>query len=175
MDISVGEGFREISVGEGFRLRFPRPRRQGVKGFWEGRKFLISKGEDVVYEFYEAPGRLLDKLIRMQAATPKELSKELGITAAGILYNMQPLLQSGIVQKKEFPGGSAYYYVCWEIELELSPILKKKLIKVEEKYGGLNAVTQLSLAKLERELDVTSDGFQKIMLYLRDHMRNKEG
>jgi len=165
----------EVSVGEGFWLTFPLPERQGFKGFWEGRKFLISKGDDIVHEFSEAQGRLLDKLIRKQAATPKELSKELGITTAGILYNMQPLLQSGIIQKKEFPGGSAYYYVCWEIEPELSPVLKEKLIKVVEKYGGLNAVTQLSLTKLEQELDVTTDGFQKIMLYLRDHMRNKEG
>jgi len=165
----------EVDFGEGFRLRFPHLKSQGFKGFWEGRKFLISKGEKITYEFSEAQGRLLDKLIRRQAATPKELSRELGITTAGILYNMQPLLQSGIIQKKEFPGGSVYYYISWEVEPELSPVLKKKLNKVVERHGGLDAVTQLSLLKLEQELDVTGDEFQRIMLYLRDHIRNKKG
>jgi DNA-binding transcriptional ArsR family regulator len=82
-----------------------------------------------------------------------EMSQKLGVTPAGVLFLLKPLLEAGIVVRQPLRGGGVLYYMPYKLSEKLSPPLEAAKLQVEEKAGkSLQDMTLLELRELTADL-----------------------
>ena len=113
----------DVELGEGLRLR--RPIQRGFWGYFEDNRFKIRDASRVRETLPESQGRILAAILRMKAATPLQLSREVGMSSPAIAYSLARLQELGVVSRVEVPGGGAFYVPNWEVKTRLSPSLKQ--------------------------------------------------
>lgn len=155
----------EFDLGEGFKIS--QLLKKGYFGYFEGRSYRILNGETLVKTFSETQGEILSLIVEKRAMTPKQISDVVGITPAGVLYNLKPLLQAGIIERHELPGGSVFYASCWDVAVGLSPALKAKIEPDVDRVGGWAALAKVPMRELRSELSkLSEDEFMQVMRYL---------
>ena len=81
-----------------------------------------------------------------------EMSQKLGVTPAGVLFLLKPLLEAGIVVRQPLRGGGVLYYMPYRLSEKLSPPLEAAKLQVEEK-----AVKPLQSMTLQELRELTTD------------------
>jgi len=80
-----------------------------------------------------------------------ELARKLGMTHAGILYLLSPLVEKGIVERIPLRGGAVLYYSVYDIkEEELSPALQDVRKRIEKETK--KPIQKISVEELAREI-----------------------
>lgn len=100
----------------------------------------------------ESQGQILKNLDETRdGLIAAELARKLGMTHAGILYLLKPLLERGIVERVPLKGGGVLYYSNFDIKEErLSAMLEEFRKRMEEKIG--KPIEKISLEELAREI-----------------------
>jgi hypothetical protein len=90
-----------------------------------------------------------------------------GITSPSIIYNLGHLLELGIVERVNLPGGRVLYVSNWEIKPQLSPSLQTHVDIAAKKHNGVRGLMRLSLRELKKELkDLNDEEFKEVIRYL---------
>jgi DNA-binding transcriptional ArsR family regulator len=85
-----------------------------------------------------------------------EMSQKLGVTPAGVLFLLKPLLEAGIVVRQPLRGGGVLYYTPYKLSEKLSPPLEAAKLRVEEKAG--KPLQEITLQELrEHTADLPED------------------
>ncbi len=155
----------EIELGSGLTLKIPL--KGGFLGYWEGRRYKIKEGNRLREDLSETEGRIVVSLTARKACTPKQISADVGISTPSVLYNLNHLIQLGIVTRFPLPGGQVLYASNWEIRPQLSPPLEQKVADLARKRGGLGKLARLSIRQLRKEFgDLNEDEFKEIVSFL---------
>jgi len=100
----------------------------------------------------ESQGQILKQLDESgEGMIAAELAKKLGMTHAGILYLLKPLIEAGIVERVPLKGGGILYYSNFDIiEEKLSPELQEIRRKMEERTK--KPLQKISIEELTQEI-----------------------
>ena len=161
----------DLDLGRGLKLAHLL--KKGYTGYYEGRTFRIRRGDAVVESFSDSQGKILTQLRQRNALTPTQLSELVGATPAAVIYNLKPLVKAGVVERYPLPGGTVFYVLCWDLNVDLSPTLKAKIESSVSRMGGWSQLASAPMGRLRRELgDLSEDEFLEVMRYLvaaKDH------
>jgi DNA-binding transcriptional ArsR family regulator len=155
----------DFDLGGGLKLA--RLLKKGYTGYFEGRTFRILRGDYVVESFSDSQGKILTQLRQKNAMTPTQISEAVGATPAAVIYNLKPLVKAGVVERYPLPGGTVFYVLCWDVDVDLSPPLKAKIEPNVSRIGGWSQLARVPMGRLRRELgDLSEDEFLEVMRYL---------
>jgi DNA-binding MarR family transcriptional regulator len=155
----------DFDLGGGLKLA--RLQKKGYTGYFEGRTFQILRGDSVVGTFSDSQGRILTELRQKKAMTPTQISEAVGMTPAAVIYNLKPLVKEGVVERYPLPGGTVFYVLRWEVDVDLSPALKAKIEPYVSRAGGWSQLAKVPMGRLREELGALSeDEFLEVMRYL---------
>jgi len=155
----------DLDLGGGLKLS--RLLKTGYTGYFEGRSFRILRGDTIVESFNDSQGRILTELRQKNAMTPSQISEAVGSTPAAVIYNLKSLVRAGAVNRHPLPGGTVFYVLCWEVDVDISPVLKAKIQSSVAKMGGLSELAKIPMGRLRAELkDLSEDEFLEVMRYL---------
>lgn len=158
-------GTSELDLGGGLKLA--RLLKKGYTGYFEGRTFQILHRGTIVSSFSDSQGKILTQLRQKNAMTPTQISEVVGSTPAAVIYNLKPLISAGVVERHALPGGTVFYVLCWDVNVDLSPTLKSKIEPDVSKMGGWSKLASMPMGLLKKELDYLSeDEFLEVMRYL---------
>jgi DNA-binding transcriptional ArsR family regulator len=155
----------DFDLGGGLRLT--RSQKKGYTGYFEGRTFRILRGDALVESFSDSQGKILTQLRQKNAMTPTQISELVGATPAAVIYNLKPLVRAGIVERHPLPGGTVFYVLCWDVNVDLSPSLRAKIESKVSKIGGWSQLAMIPMGRLREELgNLSEDDFLEVMRYL---------
>ena len=158
-------GAGEFDLGGGLKLS--RLLKKGYTGYFEGRTFRIAQGDRVIGSFSDSQGRILTELRQKNAMTPTQISELVGATPAAVIYNLKPLVKAGVVERRPLPGGTVFYVLCWDVDVDLSPGLKARIEPVVSELGGWLELAKIPMGRLRKELgELSEDEFLEVMRYL---------
>lgn len=155
----------DFDLGGGLKLS--RLLKKGYTGYFEGRTFQILHGNSIVESFSDSQGKILTELRQKYAMTPTQISEAVGATPAAVIYNLKPLVNAGVVERHPLPGGTVFYVLCWDVDVDLSPTLKAKIEPRVSRLGGWSELARTPMDRLRRELgNLSEDEFLEVMRYL---------
>ena len=158
-------GGGDFDLGGGLKLS--RLLKKGYTGYFEGRTFRIAQGDRIIESFSDSQGRILTELRHKNAMTPTQISEAVGVTPAAVIYNLKPLVKAGVVERHPLPGGTVFYVLCWDVDVDISPGLKARIEPVVSKIGGWSELAKIPMGRLRRELEALSeDEFLEVMRYM---------
>jgi DNA-binding transcriptional ArsR family regulator len=158
-------GASDLDLGGGLKLA--RFLKTGYTGYFEGREFRIIKENAVIESFSDSQGRILAQLRQKKAMTPTQLSEVVGSTPAAVLYNLKPLIKAGVVERHPLPGGTVFYVLCWDVQMDLPPALKAKIEPNVSKAGGWSGLARVPMGELRKEFaNLSEEEFLEVMRYL---------
>ena len=158
-------GSTELDLGGGLKLS--RLMKKGYTGYFEGRSYRILRGDTVVESFSDSQGKILTQLRQMNAMTPTQISEAVGATPAAVIYNLKALIKAGAVERHPLPGGTVFYVLCWDVNVDLPPTLKARIEPRASKMGGWSGMARIPMRLLRKELrDLSEDEFLEVMRYL---------
>ena len=156
---------RDFDLGGG--LKISRLLKKGYTGYFEGHTFQILHGDSLVESFSDSQGKILTQLRQKNVMTPTQLSEAVGVTPAAVIYNLKPLVKAGVVERYPLPGGTVFYVLCWDVDVDLSPTLKAKIEPEVSRIGGWSEMAKVPMGRLRKELnDLSEDEFLEVMRYL---------
>jgi hypothetical protein len=155
----------DLDLGGGLKLT--RLMKKGYTGYFEGRNFRILRGNTVVESFSDSQGKILTQLRQKNAMTPSQISEAVGATPAAVIYNLKPLMRAGVVNRHPLPGGTVFYVLCWDVNVDISPALKAKIQPALTGIGGWSELAKVPMGRLRTELgELSEDEFLEVMRYL---------
>jgi len=155
----------DIDLGGG--LKVPHILKKGYTGYFEGREFRIQRGDTLVKSFSDSQGDILTQLRQKNAMTPTQISELVDMTPAAVIYNLKPLVKAGVVERHPLPGGTVFYILSWELNVDLSPTLKAKMEPIVDGLGGWSGLAKVPMGRLRDELKgFSEDEFLEVMRYL---------
>ena len=141
--------------------------KKGYTGYFEGREFRILRGDTLVESFSDSQGKILTQLRQRNALTPTQISEAVDMTPAAVIYNLKPLVKAGVVERHPLPGGTVFYILCWDLNVDLSPTLRAKIQPVVTRMGGWSELAKVPMGRLHAELEgFSEDEFLEVMRYL---------
>lgn len=156
---------RDLDLGGG--LKISRQPKKGYSGYFEGREFRVLRGDTLVESFSDSQGNILTQLRQKNAMTPTQISDLVGMTPAAVIYNLKPLVRAGIVERHPLPGGTVFYILNWELDVDLSPTLRTKINPIVSRMGGWSELAKVPMGRLHEELKgFSEDEFLEVMRYL---------
>jgi len=156
---------RDFDLGGG--LKISRLLKKGYTGYFEGHTFQILHGDSLVESFSDSQGKILTQLRQKNVMTPTQLSEAVGVTPAAVIYNLKPLVKAGVVERYPLPGGTVFYVLCWDVDVDLSPTLKAKIEPEVSRIGGWSEMAKVPMGRLRKVLnDLSEDEFLEVMRYL---------
>ena len=155
----------DLDLGGGLKLE--RLLKKGYRGYFEGRTYRILRGNALVESFSDSQGKILTLLRQKNAMTPTQISEEVGATPAAVIYNLKPLVKAGVVERYPLPGGTVFYVLRWEVNVDLSPALKARIEPGVSRMGGWAELAKIPMGRLREGLgDLSEDEFLEVMRYL---------
>ncbi len=129
-------------------FRYMLPAKTGILTLkWENDKVTATNPEGQYSQLNASQRRILEQLNRAEdGLLAAEISKTLGMTHAGVLFLLKPLLENGIVERVLLRGGGVLYYMPFKIAEKLSPTMEAAKTSVERKAG--KRVQEMTLAEL---------------------------
>ena len=155
----------DFDLGGG--LKIARLLKKGYTAYFEGRAFRILRGNTLVKSFSDSQGKILTQLRQKTAMTPTQISDLVDMTPAAVIYNLKPLVKAGVVERHPLPGGTVFYVLSWELDVDLSPTLRAKMEPIVSSMGGWSELSQVPMGRLHDELKgFSEDEFLEVMRYL---------
>jgi DNA-binding transcriptional ArsR family regulator len=137
-------------------VRFQLPEKRGhITGLWDSKKKLsVVRAEGAPITLNENQGQILRQLSRSEdGLIATELAERLGMTHAGVIFLMKPLVESGLVERTVLRGGGVLYYMTTVLREEPSAEVKQAITRIEEKFGKkIDTLGIKQLAQYTKEL-----------------------
>lgn len=155
----------DLDLGGG--LKATHLLKKGYTGYFEGREFHIFRGSTLVESFSDSQGKILTQLRQKNALTPTQLSEAVDMTPAAVIYNLKHLVKAGVVEKHPLPGGTVFYILSWDVEVDLSPALRARMEPVVSSMGGWSDLAKVPMGRLQEEMKgFSEDEFLEVMRFL---------
>ncbi|MGA2199617.1 MAG: hypothetical protein ABSG45_06735 [Nitrososphaerales archaeon] len=136
-------------------VRFQLPEKRGhIVGVWNRNKLNVARDSRDSITLNENQGHLLRELSKSEdGMIASEIAEKLGVTHAGVIFLMKPLVSSGLVERALLRGGGVLYYMTTTFREEPSAEVKAAMTKLEQQTGQkIDSLGVKQLAQYAKEL-----------------------